>query len=245
MKKEDKDELIKSLEGLFTEEEIQALIEKAEIEGKFEDKDDDDDEKEKKDGDDKTVDEEAQENMKKAYDEIMSKKSELDKSIDAFCDKFGNVPGFTKPTDFFVKKSEETDIEKSEKVDIEKAFDSKFDEIQKSFDNQLKEIDELKKSMEVLVEDVKKFAEAPNPLKSLMGKYQFIEKGDKDDKDNLSLSKDKSKVIDLFVKSLDKIEDIEDQGLVRNMISDYTISNKTNTTGLNIVKKAMNIDFEK
>ena len=238
MKQEDKDDLRKSLEGLFTEEEILALIEKAEVEGKFDD--------------DKTIDEEDQEkpkeeDVKKAYDEIMAKKTELDKSIEVFFDKFGNIPGFTKPEDPFKSKAIENDIEKAEVNDIEKAFGSKFDEIQKSFESQSNLIDEIKKSMETLSEDVKKVAEAPNPFKSLMGKYQFIEKGDKDGdgKDNLSLSKDKSKVIDLFVKSLDKIENEEDQGLVRNMISDYTISNKTNTTGLNIVKKAMDIDFEK
>lgn len=251
MKQEDKDDLIKALTDTgFSQEEINDLITKAEEDGKFEEKE------EKEAEDDKTVDEAAQEKeedkdeMKKAFDKVMDMKSELDKAMDSFFDKFGSVPGFTKPEDPFKSKSVENDIEKAEVVDIQKSFDTIqkgfTDMIEKAFSEQSIVIDDLKKSLDTVKEDIKKVAEAPNPFKSLTGRYQFLEKGEKEDgKQSLSLARNKHKVIDTFVKSLDKIENEEDQNVVRNMISDFTIANKTNEAGLNIVSKAMEIDFEK
>lgn len=253
MKQEDKDDLIKALTDTgFSQEEIDGLIAKAEADGKFE---------EKEEKDEKTVDEQEQEKgkegmdddrdeMKKAYDKVMDMKSELDKAMDSFFDKFGSVPGFTKPEDPFKSKSIETDIEKAEVVDIQKSFDTIqkgfTDMIEKAFADQSTIIDDLKKSLGEVKDDIKKVAEAPNPFKSLTAKYQFIEKGENaDGKQSLSLARNKHKVIDTFVKSLDKIENEEDQNVVRNMISDFTIANKTNEAGLNIVSKAMEIDFEK
>lgn len=248
MKKEEIEDLRKALTDLnFSQEEIDGMISKAEKENELED--------EKSEEDKKTVDQEEQEEgkedeMKKAYNKVMDMKTELDKAIDVFFDKFGNIPGFTKPDDPFKTKSLENDIEKAEVVDIQKSFDS----IQKSFNNVIEKafasqntvIDELKKSIEDIKGDVAKVAEAPNPLKSLLGRYNYIEKGEREDgKKALSLSGERYKVLEVFEKSLSKIENEEDQSVVRNMISDFTIAKKTNKTGLDIVSKAMEIDFEK
>ena len=247
--KPDRDELIKSLQELeFSEEEIAIVIEKAEKDGKFV-KDDEpvDDPEEYDEPEEKEKDDEE---VKKAYDKIMSMKDELDKSMTAFLDKYGNVPNLKKPTSSVEAiKSEKTDIEKAEVVDIEKAFGDRFDTIIKSFESQSKFNDELQKSIGDLKEEVEKIANTPNPFKGLFGSYKnsIIEKGEKTNEEGQPVYslKDKSAVTEVFEKAIDKVSDEKDKSLIRNMISDYTISNKTNDTGLNIVKKALNIDFEK
>lgn len=247
MKEQEIEDLRKALTDLdFSQEEIESMISKAEKEEEIKD--------EKSEEDKKTVDQENQEDseeeVKKAFSKVMDMKTELDKAMDSFFDKYGSVPGFSKPEDPFCMKAIENDIEKAEVVDFQKSFDTIqkgfTDMIEKAFSEQSVVIDDLKKSLDTVKEDIKKVAEAPNPFKSLTGRYQFLEKGEKEDgKQSLSLARNKHKVIDTFVKSLDKIENEEDQNVVRNMISDFTIANKTNEAGLNIVSKAMEIDFEK
>jgi len=245
-----KDELTKSLQELdFSEEEINTIIEKAEEEGKLVS---DDEVVEKPEDYDK-------EEMKKAYDKVMSMKDDLDKSMSAFLDKYGSVPGFTKPTSDVAKKSEKEDIEKSEKVEeleksfsdeLQKSFDTRFDTIQKSFDTQNEINERIIKSLEKVEGLVQEVAEAPNPLKGLFGSYRdsLLEKGEKTNEDGqkvLSLQRDKAEVVDAFEKAIDKVEDERDKSLIRDMISTYTISKSVGPTGLDIVKKALNIDFEK
>lgn len=251
-----RDELEKSLRDLdFTPEEITSIIEKAEKEGKFQPKE------EEKEEDEKTIDEEkAQEGkeetekgydadeMKKAYGEVMAAKSAFDKAMDGFLDKFGSVPGFTAPTDF-VKKSEEAEIEKSGVNDFEKAFGSRFDEILKGFESQTKVNDQLQKSLEEVSKAVEQIATAPNPLKGLFGNYRgsVIEKGERTDEDGKTVYSlgNKELVTEQFEKAIDKVENEADKQVIRDMISSYTISNNISPKGLNIVKKALNIDFEK
>lgn len=242
------EDLKKALTDLdFSQEEIDSMISKAE---KEEIKD------EKSEEDKETIDQKGQEageekdEMKKAFDKVKDMKTELDKAMDSFFDKYGSVPGFTKPEDPFCMKSVENDIEKSEKDDIQKSFDTFqkgfSDLIEKAFADQNTVIDDLKKSITEIKEDVAKVAEAPNPLKSLLGKYNYIEKGEKEDgKKSVSLSRERYKAIEILEKSLSKIENEEDQNVVRNTISDFTIANKINQAGLNIVSKAMEIEFEK
>ena len=260
-----KDELVKSLQDLeFTQEEIDTIISKAEKDGKI------------ASGDDEVVEKPEdydKEEMKKAYDKVMSMKDELDKSMTDFLDKYGSVPGFTKPTDDVAKKSVEADIEKSEEKeekkeevieksmetegndDLMKSFDSKFEDIQKSFVDKFEEQgkinEQILKSLTEVSATVKEIAETPNPMKGLFGSYKdlLLEKGgDKTNEDGqkvYSLSKDKSSVVDAFEKAIDKVENEKDKSLIRDMISTYTINKSVNDTGLNIVKKALNIDFEK
>ena len=249
MKQEEIEDLKKALTDLdFSPEEIDSMISKAEKDEEVKD--------EKSEEDKETIDQknqdagEEKDEMKKAFDKVKDMKTELDKAMDSFFDKYGSVPGFTKPEDPFCMKSVENDIEKSEKEDIQKSFDTIqkgfSDLIEKAFADQNTVIDELKKSISDIKEDVAKVAEAPNPLKSLLGKYNYIEKGEKDnDRKSISLSTDRYKALEVFEKSLSKIENEEDQNVVRNMISDFTIAKKTNQTGLNIVSKAMEIEFEK
>jgi len=255
-----KDELTKSLQDFdFSEEEIASILEKAEKEGKLEVRDKE------------VVDDSGEydkEEMKKAYDGVMKAKAEFDKSMSDFLDKFGNVPGLKTPDDF-TKKSEDDELEKAEDFEIEKAdedelekaeedfiqkaFGEKVDGIEKSissyFENQNKVNEELMKSLTKLNEDVTAIAETPNPLKSLLGSYGnlVIEKGIKmkDDGTEVYNLRNKSGVTEAFEKSLDKIDNEKDKQVVRDMISTYTISGVTSETGLNIVKKALNIDFEK
>lgn len=250
-----KDELEKSLRDLdFTPEEITSIIEKAEKEGKFQPK-----EEEKKE-DEKTIDEEDAakggeetekgydaDEMKKAYGDVMAAKSAFDSTIAKFLDKFGSVPGFTPPADF-MKKSEETTIEKSEVNDFEKAFGDKFDQILKGFQTQTEVNNQLQKSIQEVSIAVEQIATAPNPLKGLFGNYRgnVIEKGEReeDGKTIYSLG-NKELVTEQFEKAIDKVENEGDKQVIRDMISSYTISNNISPKGLNIVKKALNIDFEK
>lgn len=255
-----KDELRKSLLDIFSTEEVDQMIEKAEKEGKFDKK-----EMGEKSDDEKTVDEEAVEkededddDVKKAYDKIMSMKSDLDKSMTNFLDKFGKMPGVKTPDTDITKKAEEDQLEKKKEVieksevnDFEKAFGSKFDEIQKSFtdrlDAQSKVNEEIVKALHNVSETVNQIAQTPNPLKALTGKYQFIEKGEKTDENGkrvVSL-RDKEAVQNEISKAIDKISDETDQQIVRDLLSDYTVTNRVNPKGLNIVKKALDIEFEK
>lgn len=247
-----KDELIKSLQDLeFSEEEISDIVSKAEKEDKLSKEDEKPvtDPKEYEGDDDKKEEdtEEDKDDMKKAYDKIMSMKEDIDKSMTAFLDKFGKVPGLTTPTDF-VKKSEEVEIEKSldSKPDvIEKAFGDKFTEISKAFSEQAEVNSEILKSLKEMHSTVNAIAETPNPYKGLFGSYRnsIIEKGGKDE--NVVSLRDKNEVIDAFEKAINKVSDEKDKNLIRDMISTFTISGITSPTGLDIVKKALNIDFEK
>jgi len=251
--KMDKDELIKSLvEVGFSESEIDGIIEKAEKEDKFTPKE--------KTADEKTIDEEAEEkavnkesdsdDMKKSYDKVMSMKSELDKSMADFLNKYGSAAGIKTPdTDIEKVKSEKGDIQKSEVNDFEKAFGSKLDDIQKSFDGQSKINEEFLKSLQGIKETVNAIAETPNPFKGIFGNYKgnLLEKGEKlnDNGKRVISLRNKDQATEEFQKAVDLIENEADKQVVRNMISDFTITNKTNATGLNIVKKALDIDIEK
>jgi hypothetical protein len=251
----EKDDLIKSLQDLnFTQEQIDAVIEKGEKEGKFAPAA----VPEKKE-DEKTVDEIAAEknekkedelddknDMKKAFDKIMSMKGELDKSMTEFLDKFGKIPGVPTPTDF-TNKSVDEDIQKSFVDNIEKSFSGKFDEISKGFEAQGKINEQLLKSLETINENVNKIAEAPNPFRTLLHNYSgdLINKSnDVDGKRVISL-KNKNLVADLFEKAIDKVENEQDKDILRSAQSDYIIANQYNAEGFNIVKKALDIDFEK
>lgn len=234
---EEIDELRKSLTELeFSEEEVNEMISKAE---------DEEEEVEEPEVDE----EEDEEEMSKAYNNIMKMKTDLDKAMDSFLDRFGKVPGFKTP-DFDVKnKSIDTDIEKAEKEDISKAFSNNFDMIQKSFDAQKEFNEEIKKSLENISEVVSKIAEAPNPLKSLFGNYSrsIIEKGEKlnDEGKRIVDLNNKKEVQDVLLKSLDVLTEEDHKQAVRDEISNFTVTNKLNPKTLNIVKKAMNVDFEK
>jgi hypothetical protein len=247
----DKEDLRKSLLDFFTEDEADEMLEKAEKEGKFEVKDDESGDKTPED--EETVDQKAvkegvkDDEVKKAYDKIMSAKADLDKSMTDFLDKFGSMPGVKTPDSDFTEKSEEDTLEKSEVNDFEKAFGSKFDSIEKGFETQNKVNEKILKSIQGLSHTVNQIAETPNPFKALTKSYGFIEKGEKTNEGGQKVVNlnNKEVVISEIEKSLDKIENEQDNQLVRNMLSDYSISNKLNPTGLNIVKKALNIDFEK
>jgi hypothetical protein len=246
-----KDELIKSLQEFdFTQDEIDGFIQKAEADGKFGSG------KEEKEEDDKTIDEnkaeeaEDKDDMKKAYDKIMSMKSEMDKSMTEFLDKFGKVPGIPTPTDF-TKKSEKEDIHKAEGIDIEKAFGDKFDTISKSiedrFDSQTKVNEEIVKSLKTMTETVNAIAESPNPFKGIRNSYNFIEKGEKMDENGKQIVslRSKEQVEKLIEKAISQTENELDKKEMRDTLSDYSIAGKIRPAGFDIVKKALNIDFEK
>lgn len=228
------DELRKSLKDLeFSDEEIEAMVEKAEqAEIEKAEKIEDEDEEEVDESDEKEeVDEDE---MKKAMDTIKSMKTELDKAMDSFLDRFGKVPGFTTPNFDVKNKSIETDIEKS---------------FHKSFEAQTEVNSEIRKSLDELKGMVEKIAEAPNPLKSLFGDYQrnVIEKGEKfDDEGKQIVSLNNKKAVqDTLLKSLDVVKEADHIQLIRDEISNFTVTNKLNPKTLNIVKKALNVEFEK
>lgn len=243
----DKDELRKSLLEFFTPEEAEAMIVKAEKDGKFGSDNEDDDSG--KPADDKTIDQEAAEkagegdDVKKAYDQIMSLKSELDKSISKFFDMFGNMPGVKTPDSDMTKKSIDNDIEKGLDNEITKSFDS----IMKGFDKQNEINQEIIKSISDVAKTVNQIAQAPNPMKSIMGQYGFIEKSEKTNEEGKKVIsvRNKTAVQSEISKAMDKITDEGEQQVLRNMLSDFTISNRLNPEGLDIVKKALDIDFEK
>lgn len=261
-----KDELVKSLQDLdFSQEEITAIIEKGDKEGKFEPKDDEKEEK-KEVKDDETIDEAAaakaedKDEVKKAYDKICSMKADIDKAMGDFLNMFGKVPGFTTPTEF-VKKAVEDELEVKEKElvgelitksfgdDFEKAFGDRFDTILKGFEKQTEINDELKKSLGDISETVEKIASTDKMFKSVLGNYNrnIVEKGEKVGEDGKPIFNlgNKTAVNEQFAKSMDKIEDESDKQVVRDLISTFNISGITSDKGLNIVKKALNIDFEK
>jgi len=236
---EEIDELRKSLTDLeFSKKEVNEMISKAE-----------DEEEEVEEEIDEDEGKENEEEMSKAYDNIMKMKTDLDKAMDSFLDRFGKVPGFKTP-DFDVKnKGVENDIEKAIDNDIQKAFDSRFDSIEKSFDAQKQFNETIQKSLETISETVQKIAEAPNPLKSLLGNYSnsIIEKGEKlndEGKQVINLNNKKA-VQDILLKSLDVVKEEDQKEAIRDEISNFTVVNKLNPKTLNIVKKAMNVDFEK
>ena len=91
-----RDELVKALTEVgFSDEEIQESIQKAEASGKLEA-----DEPEKDEEGDDNEPEVDKDEMKKAYDEVMSAKSSFDKAMESFMDRFGNVASFEKPKEF-------------------------------------------------------------------------------------------------------------------------------------------------
>ena len=229
---EEIDELKKSLADLeFSEDEINQMISKAESEEIEEEEEE----------------EPSEDEMQKAYDNIMKMKTDLDNTLKSFLDKFGKVPGFKAP-DFDVKnKSVGNDIEKSVKEDISKAFTGNFDMIQKSFEIQKEFNDDIMKSLNNISETVQKIAEAPNPFKSILGNYSVIEKGEKfsdDGKQVISL-KDKKRVQDTLLKSLDVLKEEHQVQAIRDEISNFTVTNKLNQKSLDIVSKALNVEFEK
>lgn len=235
---EDIDELRKSLTDLeFSNDEINEIISKAE-----------DEEVEVEDEEEKEENNKSEE-MSKAYTDIMKMKTDLDKAMDSFLDRFGNVPGFKKP-DFDVKnKSVEVDIEKSEKEDIMKGIMDNFSSIQDTINSQKEFNDEIKKSLESISETVQKIAEAPNPFKALLGNYSnsIIQKGESVDSEGKTIInvRNKKAVQDILLKSLDKITEEDHKTAVRDEISNFTVTNKLNPKTLDIVKKAMNVEFEK
>ena len=246
----DKNELVKNLQGLdFSEEEISDIIKKGEKEGNFKPKE--------KEEDTETVDEAAaesakkkdgEEEIKKAYDKIVSMKADIDKAMGDFLNMFGNVPGLTTPTEF-VKKAIEDDLEKSQVNDIEKAFGEKIDNILKGFEKQTEINEELTKALGEIQGTVEKIASSDKMFKSVFGNYtgNVIEKGEKIDGDGKTVYNlgNKNACNDQFAKSMEKIENEEDKQVVRDLISTFNISGFTSDRGLNIVKKALNIDFEK
>ena len=250
----DKDELIKSLTELeFSPEEIDSIVEKAEKEGGFKDKVED--VAEEKDENEKTVDEEAADKneMKKAYDKVMSMKDELDKSMADFLNKFGSAPGILTPaTDLSVESTVKA-VAKAEVDGFEKSFTGKFDSIEKSFGDfvldQSKVNDELVKSISKISETVNAIAETPNPFKGIFHNYKnsILEKGEKtnDNGHKVVSLRNKELTTETFEKAVDKVTNEEDKQIIRNMISDFTIAGKLNPTGLDIVSKALEIDFEK
>lgn len=262
MVKKDKidiDELKKSLEELqFGEAEVASIVEKAIKENASEeDNDDEEVEKPKADepkGDDtKTIDEEdndkAQSEMKKAFDKVMSAKTEFDKSMEEFLNKFGSVPGMPTPDTDFAKKKDGEPIQKAFGDDFEKAFGEKFDTIMKGFENQTTVNNELIKSIAEVRETVNAIAETPNPLKGIFGNYgqNILEKGEKTNSDGkrvVSL-RNKDAASAEFFKAIDVTENEQDKQIIRDMVSSFNISGQLNPVGLNIVKKALDIDFEK
>lgn len=244
-----KDELVKSLQDLdFSTEEITAIIEKGEKEGNFEPEEDEDDETVDEAAADKAGKDVDKDEVKKAYDKIVSMKDEIDKAMGTFLDMFGKVPGLTTPKEF-VKKSEEDTLEKSEVNDFEKAFGDKFDTIIKGFENQTKINQDLSKSVSEIGKTVEAIATTDKMYKSVFGNYKgaIIEKGERTDDDGKTVYNlgNKDVVNDQFAKAMDKIENEQDKQVVRDLISTYNISGYTNPRGLDIVKKALQIDFEK
>lgn len=246
-----KDELIKSLQEFdFTQEEIDSFIQKAEKDGKFEPKSKEEEENEKTVDEEKVEKVEDKDEMKKAFDKIMDMKTEIDKSMTEFLDKFGRVPGMPTPTDF-TKKSEEDELNKAEKEDIQKAFVGKFDEISKSienrFESQTRVNEEIVKSLKEMSETVNAIAEAPNPFKGIRNSYNFIEKSEKTDENGKKVVslRNKEQVEKLIEKAIDKTEDSIDKKELRDTLSDYSIAGKIRPAGFDIVKKALEIEFEK
>lgn len=253
----DKDELIKALQELeIGQSEIDEIILKAEKDGKFKIED--------KKEDEKTIDEVAadqaenkedapdKDDMKKAFDKIMSAKADIDKSMNDFLNKYGNAPGIKTPdTDIETVKSEKEDIQKSEVNDFEKAFGNLQATIEKSFNDrfetQTKVNEELVKSLQNINQTVEKIAQTPLTYKSMFDyNKSILEKGEKDSNGKTIVSlRDKESVIDYMEKSIDKVDNEKDKQLIRDNISNYSIANKISPEGIQIVSKAMNIDIVK
>lgn len=185
--------------------------------------------------DDETIDEKS---MKKAFDKVVGMKNDLDKAMTDFMNKFGSAPGVKTP---------DTTLGKSMGNDIEKAFSGKFNEIDAALKGQKTTNETILKSLELIGKNVQAIAESPSPFKGIHGSYKFLEKGEKTGEDgNAVVSlRNKDRVIEVFEKSLEKIEDESDRKIVSDMISDFTVVNKVNPSGLAIVRKTMNVDFEK
>lgn len=246
---EEIEDLRKSLKDLeFSNEEIEEMVNKAvqmdisKSEDESEEEEEEGKEKESDEENEGSETEEDENEMKKAFDDIKKMKSELDKAMDTFLDRFGNVPGFNKP-DFDIKN-------KGIDNDIEKAFGSeKLNMIEKSFEKQEEVNSNILKSLDALKESVNQIANAPNPLKSLLGDYSgsIIQKGERTDENGKSVINvsNKKAVQEVLLKSLDVLKEEDHKQLVRDEISNFTVVNKLNPKTLNIVSKAMNVEFEK
>ena len=245
----DKDELRKSLTELeFSDAEIKDILQKAE---KDEKDDETVDEIAAKDAEGKETKVSETDDMKKAYEDILNKKKDIDKSMTDFLNKYGNAPGIKTPdTDLEKVKAENYELNKSEVNGFEKAFGSKFESIEKGFSEQSKINEEIMKSLQGITTTVQAIADAPNPLKSLLGNYNrnILEKGEKTNKDGkrvLSYTQNKEAVLDEFAKAVDKVENEDDKQKIRNMISTLSISNRVSAEGIDIVNKALDIDIIK
>ena len=249
-----REDLIKSLQDLeFSPDEITDIVSKAEKEGKFEAGETKEEEKETETIDEAKADAaEDKDDMKKAFDKIMDMKASIDKSMAEFLDMFGKVPGMTTPTDF-TKKSEEDELKKAEEANIEKAFGDKFGTIEKSIqsfvESQATINEKITKALDEVALDIKKVAEAPNPLKGIFGNYKgnILEKGEKVNEQGKTVVslRNKEQVEGLFEKAINKSDNEEDKKFMRSALADNSISNKIQNTGFDIVKKALEIDFEK
>jgi hypothetical protein len=246
----DKEELRKSLTGMFSEEEINELIEKAEKEGKFgakKEKEDPEDE----DEDDEGGDEKAE--MEKAYGELKSMHEGYSAKKSEFLDKFGKVPGFKTP-DFDVKvKAVENDIEKSFDSDkfstnIQKSFTDKLDEIEKSIQKSYEDkFETIQKSIDSIGNKFEEFLNAPNPLKSIVGNYSFIEKGIKTNEDGKTIVRygNKKAVQDQIMKAIDVVKEEDQKEMLRTGLSNLTVTGNCSPKVYGIVEKALDIEFEK
>jgi len=258
----DRDELIKSLQSFdFSPEDIEEIVKAADEKGQLitiedvpeiEKGMDGEEGEKKKEEDEETIDEA---DMKKAYDDIMKKKEELDKSMESFMDKFGNLPVGGKPTgepNAVTAKSVEPDIEKGletiKESDFEKSFGDKFEQIEKSFADQNLMNSKIMEQLGEISKSVEQIAVTPNPLKSLLGDYgnKLINKSaDAEGKSVYSLSREKNAILDQLEKSLDSITNERDKQIIRDSISTFNISGYIPEAGKHIVSKALNIDFEK
>jgi len=253
-----KDELIKSLQDLdFEQSAIDSIIAKGEKGGNFEP-----DEKGEKKEETETIDEakaekkkddegEEAEDMKKAFNEIMSAKTALDKSMEDFLNKFGNAPGIKTPdTDLSNGAGvEKKEIQKSITDEFEKSFGDKLDVFAKGFESQSKINEELVKSLRNITETVNAIADAPSPMKSIIGNYRnnLLEKGEKTDENGKKIiSLGNKEVVEACIEKAIKVtENEEDKTELRATLSDFSIANKVRPVGFNIVKKALDIDFGK
>lgn len=256
-----KDDLVKALTDVgFSEEDIEQAVEKAMEEGKL-----DTEEPGNEEGN------EEKEEMEKALQGIAKLKGDLQKAESEFLDRFGNVEGFTKPTEFITKseqeieelaKQQEAEIRKSIEEELEnnqetlfKSEDFKDDLVKGVVDSMstsfTEKFENIQKSITTIQEEVKAIADAPNPLKGIFGNYQkeLIQKS-VDAEGNASVSmKDKNSTLNLLESAktaAEKAGKSEDVNILKGMISDFNITNTINNDhGLNIVKSYTDIDIEK
>lgn len=102
--------------------------------------------------------------------------------------------------------SKKEKIEKSEEIDLLKSLESKISEV----DDLKKSISDLTEKLSSMTDLVEKMANTPNAPKSV-SKVQYFEKGqslkDEEDRDIVSVSRDKEKLGEILVKSLQEEKD--------------------------------------